>query len=147
MCALGLFPFGPLFSIYLWGPWGPVGIEYCLYGISGEWHDHGVATLCCKDIFIHSFIHSSSSSSLFFRACNRSPLLGGAVSGSFLLVARTMTKDITCEDIGRLNTVQLIAPCRVHSIGYADKATQSKKTNDAKRDALWANLPKTSETT
>ena len=58
-----------------------------------------------------------------------------------------MTKDLTREDIGRLNTAQLIALCREHSIGYADKATQSKKTNDAKRDALWANLPKTSETT
>ena len=103
------------------------------------------------DIFIHSFIHSSSSSSCscfsFFRARNRSPPLGGAVSGSFLLVARTMTKDVTHEDIGPLNTAQLIALCRVHSIGYADKATQSEKTNDAKRNALWANLPKTSETT
>ena len=58
-----------------------------------------------------------------------------------------MTKDIMREDIGRLNTAQLIALCRVHGIGYVDKATQSKKTNDAIRDALWANRQKTSETT
>ena len=58
-----------------------------------------------------------------------------------------MTKDITREDIGRLNTAQLIALCQEYSVGYADKATQSKKTNDAKRKALWDNLPKTSEMT
>ena len=97
------------------------------------------------DIFIHSFIHSSSSSS-FFRVHNRNPPLGGAVSGNFLLVARTMMKDIMREDIGRLNTAQLIALFREYNVGYADKATQSKKTNDAKHDALWDNLPKTSET-
>ena len=101
----------------------------------------------CKDIFIHSFILLLLLLLSFFHARNRSPPLGGAVSGSFLLVARTMTKDITREDIGRLNTVQLIALCREYSVGYVDKATQSKKTNNAKRDALWDNLPKTSETT
>ena len=51
------------------------------------------------------------------------------------------------EDIRRLNTAQLIVLCREYSVGYADKATQLKKTNDAKRDALWDNLLKTSETT
>ena len=94
-----------------------------------------------KDIFIHY----SSSSSSFFRARNRCPPQGGAVSGGFPLVERTMTKEVKREVIDGLNTAQLTALCSHYSVDYSDRG--GKKNNKAKCAALWTNLPKASDDT
>ena len=67
--------------------------------------------------------------------------------GSFLPVERIRMKEIKQDNMKRLNTVQLITLCRVYGVDYAERATQSKKTNAAKRGTLWDKLLQMSKTT
>ena len=89
------------------------------------------------DTFIHSFIHSSSSSS----CANSTPCCGGVVSGSFLPVERTMPVIIKREDVQALSWAQVNALCKHVGIAYYAKGSKSKD-NATKKEELWQKLSK-----